>query len=30
MMIVAKKHLTVEGLNRILEIKLNMNKHREW
>ena len=30
MLIVAKKHLTVEGLNRILEIKLNMNKHREW
>jgi len=29
-MIVAKEHLTVEGLNRILEIKLNMNKHREW
>ncbi len=30
MMIVAKEHLTIEGLNRILEIKLNMNKHREW
>jgi len=29
MMIGAKEHLTVEGLNRILEIKLNMNKHRE-
>ena len=29
-MIVAKEHLTVEGLNRILEIKLNMNKLREW
>nr|YP_009710800.1 LAGLIDADG homing endonuclease [Macrolepiota fuliginosa]QFZ98749.1 LAGLIDADG homing endonuclease [Macrolepiota fuliginosa] len=30
MMIGAKEHLTIEGLNRILEIKLNMNKHREW
>lgn len=30
MMINAKEHLTNEGLNRILEIKLNMNKHREW
>lgn len=30
MMIDAKKHLTIKGLNRILEIKLNMNKHREW
>ena len=30
MMIDAKEHLTIEGLNRILEIKLNMNKHREW
>ncbi len=29
MMIGAKEHLTIEGLNRILEIKLNMNKHRE-
>ena len=29
-MIGAKEHLTIEGLNRILEIKLNMNKHREW
>jgi len=29
MMIDAKEHLTIEGLNRILEIKLNMNKHRE-
>lgn len=28
-MIDAKKHLTIEGLNRILEIKLNMNKHRK-
>ena len=25
----AQEHLTIEGLNRILEIKLNMNKHRE-
>jgi len=30
MMIGAKEHLTIQGLNRILEIKLNMNKHREW
>ena len=30
MMIGAKEHLTIAGLNRILEIKLNMNKHREW
>ena len=30
MMIVAKEHITIKGLNRILEIKLNMNKHREW
>ena len=30
MMIGAKEHLTIEGLNRILEIKLNMNKHRKW
>ena len=30
MMIETKEHLTIEGLNRILEIKLNMNKHREW
>ena len=30
MMINAKEHLTNEGLNRILEIKLNMNKHRDW
>ena len=30
MMISAKEHLTSEGLNRILEIKLNMNKHRDW
>ena len=30
MTIYAKEHLTIEGLNRILEIKLNMNKHREW
>jgi hypothetical protein len=29
-MIGAKKHLTIEGLNRVLEIKLNMNKHRKW
>jgi hypothetical protein len=29
-MIGSKEHLTIEGLNRILEIKLNMNKHREW
>lgn len=29
-MIGAKEHLTIEGLNRILEIKLNMNKQREW
>lgn len=29
-MIVNKDHLTIEGLNRILEIKLNMNKHRKW
>lgn len=29
MMIDAKEHLTIKGLNRILEIKLNMNKHRE-
>ena len=27
-MVNAKEHLTNEGLNRILEIKLNMNKHR--
>ena len=30
MMIVAKEHLTIKGLNRILEIKLNMTKHRKW
>ena len=30
MMIEDKEHLTIKGLNRILEIKLNMNKHREW
>jgi hypothetical protein len=30
MLIGAKEHLTIKGLNRILEIKLNMNKHREW
>ena len=30
MMIVEKEHLTIEGLNRILEIKLNMNMQREW
>jgi hypothetical protein len=30
MMIVAKEHLTIKGLNRILEIKLNMNKHRDF
>lgn len=29
MMIGAKEHLTIEGLNRILEIKLNMNKYRK-
>lgn len=29
-MIVNKEHLTIEGLNRILEIKLNMNQHRKW
>ena len=28
-MISAKEHLNIEGLNRILEIKLNMNKHRK-
>ena len=30
LMVVSKEHLTIEGLNKILEIKLNMNKHREW
>jgi hypothetical protein len=30
MMIGAKEHLTIKGLNRILEIKLNMNKHRKY
>lgn len=30
MMISAKEHLTIEGFNRILEIKLSMNQHREW
>ncbi len=30
MMIDAKEHLTIKGLHRILEIKLNMNQHREW
>ena len=30
LMINAKEHLSNEGLNKILEIKLNMNKHREW
>jgi len=30
MMIGAKEHLTIKGLNRILEIKLNMNKLRKY
>ena len=30
MMIGAKEHLTIKGLNSILEIKLNMNKHRKY
>lgn len=30
MLIDSKEHLTIKGLNRILEISLNMNKHREW
>jgi LAGLIDADG endonuclease len=29
-MIDNKEHLTIEGLNRIIKIKLNMNKHRLW
>jgi len=29
-MISAKEHLNIEGLKKILEIKLNMNKHRKW
>ena len=29
-MIICKDHLTVEGLNKILEIRKNMNKHRKW
>jgi hypothetical protein len=26
----SKEHLTVEGVSKILEIKLNMNKYRKW
>jgi len=29
-MINAKDHLTIEGFKKILEIKLSMNKYREW